>query len=288
MFFSSNFFAFSLRHSIIYFSVSSFLSRFISFVLINCTNNIYLFFLLTEFDVFQSYSWKFFSVENYSRFFSIFSNQKIFINLISSAVTEFVVVTITNQLIIIVFVIFVFIQTKHRYVCDLSKNIINIVNSIIFINFRSTRAFTSIERDIRTISFVEFNQYSIEWFLNSDSFVIVVRKFHAITDQYRQTRIYFNFLSISNKFSDNNDSSNKFKNRFFTQQSISFIIDRESFSITFRRLNSFFLSSDVCRNNKFNNSKSHVRLSIVSSYSFIIDCFRFNISTKQFFVFADI
>ena len=150
------------------------------------------------------------------------------------------------------------------------------------------RAFTSIERDIKTIFFVEFNQYSIEWSLNFDSFVTVVRRFHAITDQYCQTRIYFSFLSITNSFSNSNNSSNKFKNKFFTQQSIFFIIDRKSFSITSRRLNTFFLSSYVFKNDRLHDSKSHVRLSIVLSYSFIIDRFRFNLSTKQFSVFVDI
>ena len=53
-------------------------------------------------------------------------------------------------------------------------------------------------------------------------------------------------------------------------------------------MNSSFLSSDVFRSDKFNNSKSHVRLSVASSYLFIIDRFRFNISTKQFSVFVDI
>ena len=244
--------------------------------------------MLTELDVFLSVLWKSFSVKSYSQSFSIFSSLKVIHKLISATIESFVAATITNQLVIIVFVIFVFIQTEHRYARDLSKNIINIVNSIVSINFRSTRAFTSVERDIKTIFFVEFNQYSIEWSLSSDSFVTVVRKFHAITDQYRQTRIYFNFLSITNTSFDSNDSSNKFKNKFLIQQSISFIIDRKSLLITFRRLNSFFLSSDVFRSDRFNNSKSHVRLSIASSYSFIIDRSRFNISTKQFSVFADI
>ena len=189
-----------------------------------------------------------------------------------------------NEIVFIVFFIFVFIQTEHRYVRESQNEIINIVNSIVIINSRSNRVFVTINRDIKTIFTVEFNSYSIEWILSRDSFAAVVRRFHIVTVQYRQTRIYFNFLSITNNSSNNNDNTSRDKNRFDIQQSRFSIIDRKSISIISRKFNFFFIS-DVSRSDRFDDSKqsSHVRLLIVSSFSFLIENFNNRrVSIKQF------
>ena len=165
----------------------------------------------------------------------------------------------------------------------MSKDILNTVNAIVVTNFRSFRAVVSQKRDIRTIFFVEFNSYSFNWTLKRDSFITVVRNFHAIIEQYRQTRVYQNFLFVTKISSSNNDSSNKFRSKFFTQQSFFSITDRVS--ITSQRFNSFFISN-AFKNDKFNNSekKSYVRLSIASSFSISIESFdNRHFSTKQFF-----
>ena len=180
----------------------------------------------------------------------------------------------------------------------MSIDIVNIVNSIVIIHQWSTRLSINFSRerdiktnfiqdDIKAIFFVEFNSYSIEWILNSDSFVFVARKFHAIIVQYKLIRIYFNFLSIIISLSNSNDNiSSRNRNKFFDtqQQSLSSIIDRKSFSIISRRLNSFFLSLNASRSDKFNDSKSHVRWSI-SLISFLINATSFIevISIHSFF-----
>ena len=213
--------------------------------------------------------------------------------MISTAVEFSVSIIIIDEIINTVFFIFVFFQIEHRYDRDISQKIVNTVNSIIIINSRS-RIFTFDERDIRLIFFVEFNQFSFDWTLKSDSFVNVVRVFHAIIVQYRFIRIYFNFLLIiEDNFIDNNDFVlNKFKNRSFStikQKSIFSSVDRVAISFlsfTSRRLNSSFIFSNAFKNDKFNDlKKSFVRLLITSNFSFIIN--NRQISTKQRFFAVD-
>ena len=117
--------------------------------------------------------------------------------------------TLSQKSIFIVFVIFVFLQTKHRYIHDVSNEIIHIVNSIIVTNRRSTRLSINRKRIIKTFEFVESIHFSIDWILKSDFFVSVVRNFHVVIEQYRQIRIYQNFLLIARNFSFIDITSNR-------------------------------------------------------------------------------
>ena len=116
---------------------------------------------------------------------------------------------LSQKSIFIVFVIFVFLQTKHRYIHDVSNEIIHIVNSIIVTNRRSTRLSINRKRIIKTFEFVESIHFLIEWTLKLDFFVNVIRSFHVVIEQYRQTRIYQNFLLIARSFSFIDITSNR-------------------------------------------------------------------------------
>ena len=115
----------------------------------------------------------------------------------------------SQKSVFIAFVIFVFLQTKHRYIHDVSNEIIYIVNSIIVTNRRSARLSINRKRIIKTFEFVESIHFSIEWILKLDFFVNVVRSFHVAIEQYRQTRIYQNFLLIARSSSSIDITSNR-------------------------------------------------------------------------------
>ena len=148
-------------------------------------------------------------------------------------------------------------QTKHRFIRDLSRELLRIVTAIIVSIFRSTKSLFT--REI--ISLTESIAYSFDWAINVDVFRRDAKQFYENIAEYRQFQIFFNFVNFKSSIDQSSFDSSVINNSFF--------IDVTSN----RQLN---LNFAVFRNNRFRDvndsfvtKTSTIRLSIdfVSTFS---------------------
>ena len=107
-----------------------------------------------------------------------------------------------NEIIETVFVIREFITSKHQYVENLSKACKAIINSIIVINFRSTKRHS---QQITKVFIVEPFDYFNNWAIIKKNFRKTTKNFFKKTKNYRTTQTYQNFLSVINNPNSNNN-----------------------------------------------------------------------------------
>ena len=170
--------------------------------------------------------------------------------------------SINKDIVIIAWHLHEFCLIDHSLSKSLSQDLVQIVKTLIIINFRSIK-FSS-TRNIRTST--KSIDYSFEWSTTSFVFQIATSQFFREIEQYRQSTI---FQSFDNHRSTNQSIENSTINNS-TSKRQSFTFERQTFTdfFAFRRAERFYQADDtfVSKRNQFT-----IRIFRAFNYSFIID-----------------
>ena len=252
-----------------FFNFSRILIAFTIFCFFRLSKTFFVLLIKTSFS--QFIDW----LKNFSQTFNLtfFALSKIVSTSKVVSISKIISIFLNRDTIRIAFVIQTFRQIDYRFILNLSKNIVRIVEIIIAFNFRSTQTSSSIKQiDTIKVSFVESMSYLFNWATNEIKFRRDVQQFYNDIVDYKQFTTYQNFVNLKSTIQSliNNSFSSNFisnKNSITSKRQIIANIN------TSRRRERFRNENDALISKK---NQSHVRLSSIFNHSSITTHFAKN------------
>ena len=165
---------------------------------------------------------------------------------------------VSRNTILIAWIIHDFRQTNHRFILNLSRELLRIVTAVIASIFRSAKFLFTRE----TISSTESIAYSSDWAINVDVFRRDAKQFYENTVEYRQSQIFLSFVNLRLSIDQSSFDSSVINSSFFTHVTSD------------RQLN---LNSIVFRNNRFRDVNDSFVIRTSTIRLFIDFVFTFNV-----------